>query len=111
MCFFDQTLWVCGYWKWGHFRGQCNREYRTGETCGLKFINQTINDPDICKLCKDKEKKERKRIKLENDIYRWTMETSPRTASIEKARRDLYEVEQAIAVMTQQHNTRRFGTV
>ncbi|KAI1123251.1 hypothetical protein F5Y10DRAFT_281066 [Nemania abortiva] len=111
MCFFDQTRWACGYWRWGHFRGQCNREYRTGETCGLKLVNQTISDPDTCKLCKDIEKKQRKYNKLESDINRWSRETSNRSASIEKAQRDIMEVYQAIQNMTQQHQIRAWATV
>ncbi|EMT73999.1 hypothetical protein FOC4_h10017277, partial [Fusarium odoratissimum] len=25
-------------WRWGKFREQCNKEYRIGETCGLKLV-------------------------------------------------------------------------
>ncbi|KAI2621336.1 hypothetical protein GGS21DRAFT_535993 [Xylaria nigripes] len=110
MCFFDQTRWNCGFWRWGHFREQCNKEYRTGETCGLKFVYNTIREPDNCKLCKDIEKKQRKYNKLRSDILRWSMETN-RTASIEKAERDICEVRQAIESMTRQHQTRAWATV
>ncbi|KAH8649168.1 hypothetical protein BX600DRAFT_442434 [Xylariales sp. PMI_506] len=105
MCYFDQTRWNCGYWRWGHFRQQCTKEYRTGETCGLKLIYETAMDGDICKLCKDIQKKERKYTKLESDIYRWQREGN-RTATIEKAQRDLEEVAVAIQQMRQQHWTR-----
>ncbi|KAI0112555.1 hypothetical protein GGR51DRAFT_45246 [Nemania sp. FL0031] len=111
MCFFDQTRWRCGYWRWGHFRGQCNREYRTGETCGLKLVNVTIADPDVCKLCKDIEKKQRKYNKLHSDIERWSREKSNRSASIEKAQGEIMEVHQAIQNMTNQHQLRAWGTV
>ncbi|KAI0534436.1 hypothetical protein GGR58DRAFT_482676 [Xylaria digitata] len=110
MCFFDQTRWACGFWRWGHFREQCNKEYRTGETCGLKFVYNTHRDPDVCKLCKDIQKKQRKYNKLNSDIDRWSREPN-RTASTEKAERDLEEVCQAIDNMTQQHQTRAFGSV
>ncbi|KAH8164949.1 hypothetical protein CIB48_g3292 [Xylaria polymorpha] len=110
MCFFDQTRWNCGYWRWGHFREQCNKEYRTGETCGLKFVYNTISEPEDCKLCKDIEKKKRKFNKLHSDITRWQRETN-RSASIEKAHRDMIEVQQAIDNMTLQHQTRAWGTV
>ncbi|KAI0405075.1 hypothetical protein F4802DRAFT_597489 [Xylaria palmicola] len=110
MCFFDQTRWECGYWRWGHFREQCNKEYRTGETCGLKFVYNTIRDPEKCKLCKDIEKKQRKQNKLASDIARWSRENN-RTASIEKAERDRYEVTQAINKMMEQHQIRAWGTV
>ena len=60
MCYFDQTRWSCGYWRWGHFRQQCNKEYRMGETCGLKLVYETRVESDVCKLCHDTEKKQRR---------------------------------------------------
>ncbi|KAH7113059.1 hypothetical protein EDB81DRAFT_826446 [Dactylonectria macrodidyma] len=42
MCYFDQVVWACGNWKWGRFRQQCNKEYRIGETCGLKLKENRI---------------------------------------------------------------------
>ncbi|KAI1116551.1 hypothetical protein F5Y14DRAFT_68290 [Nemania sp. NC0429] len=110
MCFFDQTRWACGYWRWGHFRKQCNKEWRTGETCGLKFIYNTIADPDICKLCKDIEKKQRKYNKLMSDVDRWSREAN-RSATIEKARREIVEVTQAINSMSEEHQMRAYKTV
>lgn len=110
MCYFDQTRWQCGFWRWGHFREQCNKEYRTGETCGLKLILSTNYEPDICKLCKDIEKKQRKYNKLEGDILRWQREGN-RNATIEKAQRDMAEVANTIYSMQQQHWTRQNSTV
>ncbi|KAF2993548.1 hypothetical protein G7054_g11637 [Neopestalotiopsis clavispora] len=110
MCYFDQTRWQCGFWRWGHFREQCTKEYRTGETCGLKLIFQTNPEPDICKLCKDIEKKQRKYSKLEGDIQRWQREGG-RTATIEKAQRDMAEASNAIYSMQQQHWTRVNSTL
>lgn len=113
MCFFEQTLWHCGYWRWGHFRQQCNKEYRTGETCGLKMVHETIRQTDVCRLCKDIQKKERKRDKLMSDIARWELENyrSPRGASIAKARDDLYDVQTALEAMHNEHDDRAYSTV
>ncbi|GAP89429.2 hypothetical protein SAMD00023353_4000680 [Rosellinia necatrix] len=110
MCFFEQTRWMCGFWRWGHFREQCNREYRTGETCGLKFVYRTNDQPEVCKLCKDIEKKRRKLAKLESDLLRWSAEKN-RSASIEKAQKDWGEVNAAIKVMDDRHNERTYRTV
>ncbi|KAH9907165.1 hypothetical protein F4778DRAFT_525592 [Xylariomycetidae sp. FL2044] len=110
MCYFEQTRWSCGYWRWGHFRQQCTKEYRTGETCGLKLVYGTNQELDNCKLCKDMEKKQRKYKKLESDIYRWQREGN-RTATIEKAQRDMVEVSEAIHSMYQQHEHRRLSVV
>lgn len=108
MCYFDQTRWACGYWRWGHFRQQCNKEYRTGETCGLKLVYTTNTDADVCKICKDMEKKQRKFTKLQSDIYRWQREGN-RTATIEKAERDMSEVDAAIRTMQHQHSNRQYN--
>ncbi|ORY58436.1 uncharacterized protein BCR38DRAFT_353044 [Pseudomassariella vexata] len=108
MCYFEQTRWICGYWRWGHFRQQCNKEYRTGETCGLKLVYNTNNEPDKCKICKDIDKKQRKYMKLQSDIYRWQREGN-RNATIEKAERDKSEVEDAISSMQMQHHNRQYS--
>ncbi|KAI0193100.1 hypothetical protein F4808DRAFT_361239 [Astrocystis sublimbata] len=110
MCFFEQTRWRCGFWRWGLFREQCNKEYRMGETCGLKFVYNTINEPDVCKMCKDIDKKRRKEAKLDSDIRRWARETN-RSASIEKANRDLKEVRNVIIEKTQDHWDIVYGSV
>ncbi|KAI0477207.1 hypothetical protein GGR56DRAFT_673621 [Xylariaceae sp. FL0804] len=110
MCYYEQTRWICGYWRWGHFRQQCTKEYRTGETCGLKLVYATNQELDSCKLCKDIEKKQRKYVKLESDIGRWARE-GHRSASIEKAERDRGEVGDAINNMVSQHQLRQYSTV
>lgn len=51
MCFYDIIRFTCGDWKWGHFRQHCNREYRTGETCGMKLVMQTLPVQQECKHC------------------------------------------------------------
>ncbi|KAM5385161.1 hypothetical protein ACJZ2D_001122 [Fusarium nematophilum] len=51
MCFFDQTVWSCGNWRWSRFRQQCNKEYRIGETCGLKLVFERHELPKGCRIC------------------------------------------------------------
>ncbi|KAG7110195.1 hypothetical protein HYQ45_017662 [Verticillium longisporum] len=68
MCYFYQTRWTCGYWRWGQFKQQCNKEYRTGETCGLKLVYTTVQEADRCKLCHDIDKKNRRILKMTTDI-------------------------------------------
>ncbi|KAK7754440.1 hypothetical protein SLS62_003460 [Diatrype stigma] len=86
----------------------CTKEYRTGETCGLKLVFNTNLETDKCKLCKDIEKKQRRYTKLQNDIIRWQREGN-RNATIEKAQRDMVEVEEAIRNMGQQHQMRQYS--
>lgn len=87
MCFYDQFVMNCGDYKWGHFRQHCSKEYRTGETCGMKLAMYTYQKADKCKTC---EKIITKRGRLEKEqkrIDRWIREERhsgvTRTASIE----------------------------
>ncbi|KAF3070270.1 hypothetical protein V8C43DRAFT_272601 [Trichoderma afarasin] len=109
MCYFEQTRWSCGYWRWGHFRQQCNKEYRMGETCGLKLIYETKPDPDVCKLCHDTEKKRRRLAKMTLDVERWKVEGN-RTATIERTEEEMAAVSAQIAVMDEDH-LRRLQTL
>ncbi|KAL8921746.1 MAG: hypothetical protein Q9172_003864 [Xanthocarpia lactea] len=85
MCFFDQHRFACGDWKWGHFRQHCNREYRTGETCGMKLIMQTVPVSQKCKLCDKIDTKQRRRSAEEDRINRWKREGGKFRASIERS--------------------------
>ena len=71
MCFFDQHRFSCGDWKWGRFRQHCNREHRTGETCGMKLIMSIIPVTVMCKLCEKIESKRRRRQREVDRINGW----------------------------------------
>jgi hypothetical protein len=51
MCFFNQSVWSCGYWKWAGFQQRCHKERRVGETCGLKLVSQCNYKPTPCSIC------------------------------------------------------------
>jgi hypothetical protein len=105
MCYFEQTRWTCGYWKWGNFRQQCTKEYRTGETCGLKLIYTTDLEPGQCRICDQIDKKDRRVRKMAADISRWRREGG-RTATIEKTERDIGEIQMQIAGLQATHDER-----
>ncbi|CZR36828.1 hypothetical protein H9Q69_005691 [Fusarium xylarioides] len=105
MCYFDQTRWACGYWRWGHFRQQCNKEYRMGETCGLKLVYETRTERDVCKLCHDTEKKQRRYDKMYRDVQRWQREGN-RNATIERTCAEMQEVLGQIYRMREEHDHR-----
>ncbi|KAL7785925.1 hypothetical protein V8C37DRAFT_310650 [Trichoderma ceciliae] len=105
MCYFDQTRWNCGYWRWGHFRQQCNKEYRMGETCGLKLVYETKVEADVCKLCHDTEKKQRRYDKMYRDVERWQREGN-RSATIERTCGEMGEVVKQIERMRDEHGHR-----
>ncbi|PTB65536.1 hypothetical protein BBK36DRAFT_1120818 [Trichoderma citrinoviride] len=108
MCYFEQTRWSCGYWRWGHFRQQCNKEYRMGETCGLKLVYHTIPEADVCKLCHDKEKKQRRLDKMVKDVERWRSEGN-RSATIERTEGEMATVREQICAMENEHALRQFS--
>jgi hypothetical protein len=109
MCYYDQQLWQCGWWRWSAFREQCNKEYRTGETCGLKLIYNTYLEPGVCKTCEHVHKKQRRLHKMQDDIERWTGEGN-RRATIEKTRREIAEVAGQIEEMWRGHEERKNAT-
>jgi hypothetical protein len=106
MCYFEQTRWTCGYWKWGNFRQQCNKEYRTGETCGLKLVYDTTYQSGQCKLCDQIQKKYRRVHKMQTDIARWQREGN-RVATIEKTEADIQEISAQIQEIMNHHNERQ----
>lgn len=85
MCFFDQHRFQCGDWKWGHFRQHCAKEFRIGETCGMKLIFQTLPVGQKCKLCEKIDTKQRRRAAEVERINRWQREGSKFRASIDKS--------------------------
>ena len=109
MCYFDQTVWSCGYWRWGHFRQQCNKEYRMGETCGLKLVYETRFEQDSCRLCHDIDKKVRRCEKMSRDVQRWQREGN-RNATIERTCSEMRDVQSQIARMEEEHQNRARST-
>ena len=85
MCFFDQHRFVCGDWKWGHFRQHCAKEYRIGETCGMKLIMATVPVGTKCKLCEKIDTKMRRRTAEVDRVNRWQREGNKFRASIDKS--------------------------
>lgn len=106
MCYFEQTLWSCGYWKWGNFRQQCNKEYRTGETCGLKLVYETVFASSHCKICDQITKKNKRVRKMAEDIARWEREGN-RRATIEKTEQDIVGVQSQIADLWRVHQEKQ----
>jgi hypothetical protein len=83
---------ACSCWKWGHFRQHCSKEYRTGETCGMKLVMNRSSLPEKCKICTKIDTKERAVRKEQERIRRWKKE-SGRSASIQKAEDNIYDLQ------------------
>ncbi|KUJ18599.1 uncharacterized protein LY89DRAFT_550845, partial [Mollisia scopiformis] len=95
MCYYDQYQMTCGDWKWGNFRKQCSKEYRTGDTCGMKLIMEAYQLDEMCKYCKKVEIKSAKIRKEQDRIKRWCNEGN-RRASIEAAEENIAAIEREI---------------
>ncbi|KAH7308500.1 hypothetical protein B0I35DRAFT_442073 [Stachybotrys elegans] len=104
MCYFDQIRWACGYWRWGRHRQHCNKEYRIGETCGLKLVYETRAELDVCKLCHSIEKKQRRYDKMYRDIQRWR--ETQRHVDIGRIHDEMGGIIRVISVLGRQHNSR-----
>lgn len=105
MCFYNQLLWTCGYWKWGNFHQQCYKECRIGETCGLKLVYEVELNKAPCTLCIGIQRKYRRINKLNRDIIRWRRDrVFP--ATIERAEMDIFELNYEVSSLVQLHTPR-----
>jgi hypothetical protein len=84
MCYYDCVVYSCQDWKWGNFKQHCNKEYRMGETCGMKLVNQNLQQGQKCKLCERIETKLRRREIEVDRVARWRAEGRC-PASVEKS--------------------------
>lgn len=89
MCFYDQYVYECSYWKWGNFRQHCQGEYRTGDTCGMKMVYRSVALSSKCKTCLRIEAKERSMAKLVADYNRWRTKPERYGQAMEKAISDI----------------------
>lgn len=89
MCYYEQFVYQCGDWKWGNFRQHCQKEYRMGETCGMKLVYTSSAKEERCTLCERIDRKVRRYEKHQSDMNRWAKEPSKYSATIEKTQRDM----------------------
>ena len=99
MCYYDNYKFSCQDWKWGNFRQHCYKEYRTGETCGMKMIYQTVQLVEKCPYCEKIEKKLRRIEKARADYTRWNSEPKRYRASMEKALEDIQNLQREVMAL------------
>lgn len=107
MCFFDQYVHDCGDYKWGPFRQHCAKEYRTGETCGMKLIMATYRIPQSCKICDKLETKYNRVRKEQERVIRWQKEGGKKKASIENACDNIRHLESEINSLKKQRQDKQ----
>jgi hypothetical protein len=106
MCFYEMFRFECGDWKWGNFKQHCNKEYRMGETCGMKLVLETFQQPTKCRLCEKYATKIRKRQAECDRIERWQRENK-NPASIEKSYANIASLDEEIRLVYDEISARR----
>jgi hypothetical protein len=98
MCYYDTLTFACGDWKWGNFRAHCEREYRMGETCGMRLVNQNNQDQTTCKLCQKLATKSRRRDAEAKRYETWRQEgrLGQLSASAEKCLEMIHDLDREI---------------
>ncbi|UPK95632.1 hypothetical protein LCI18_006567 [Fusarium solani-melongenae] len=79
-----------------------------GETCGLKIVYETKTEPDVCKLCHDTERKQRRYDKMYRDVQRWQDEGN-RSATIERTCGEMQTIMGQIYQMREEHDYRPYS--
>ena len=108
MCFFEQVVWPCGYWRWSSFRQQCNKEYRIGETCGLKLVYGTKYRKAPCDTCNSIAKKSRMMAKKAADVNRWRGQRLY-PATVEKTEKEIAILQRQLSRLFKQHQLMNLG--
>ena len=109
MCFYDMVKFECGDWKWLNFRQHCQQEYRTGETCGRKFVMNTYEKHECCSLCEKLKTKYRRRQQEVDRITRWTPQQHKYRCSIEKAMGTIAELDDSIRKLLDERSRRLYS--
>ncbi|PBP20199.1 hypothetical protein BUE80_DR009085 [Diplocarpon rosae] len=97
---------ACNCGKWGHFRQHCSKEYRTGETCGMKLVMNSYPKAEKCKICTKIDTKQRSIRKEEERIARWRREPN-RAHSIEKAEDTIKDLSQEVGKLVRERESRQ----
>lgn len=90
MCFYEQFEFACRDFRWGNFKEHCNKEYRRGETCGMKLVYEVTHKPELCTICDKIERKNRRYWKCQEKLDKWKAEGRERElrATVEKTKEE-----------------------
>lgn len=107
MCFYNQKRYACGDWSWTNFAHQCNYEYRTGETCGMRLVNRTEFDSSLCRLCEKIETKYRRRSVEAERLDRWRREGGTLVASMSRSQKLIGDLDKEIRQLQTEREYKR----
>ncbi len=102
MCFFDQKVWSCGFWRWGTFRQQCTKARGIGNTCGLRLVYEVTYETNLCTLCTVIARKRRRLAKMVADTLRWQQEERC-PATVERTKQMMTGLEGDISTLLRRH--------
>ncbi|KAI9640580.1 hypothetical protein NHQ30_010879 [Ciborinia camelliae] len=81
-----------------HLYPHCAKEYRTGETCGMKLVMTTYQSHEKCKICTKIETKWGRIQKEQERVLRWKKENGKsRQHSIEASEDKIRELQQEVS--------------
>ncbi|QKX58792.1 uncharacterized protein TRUGW13939_05919 [Talaromyces rugulosus] len=107
MCFYNQKRFACGDWNWTNFAHQCNYEYRTGETCGIKLVNKTEFETKQCRLCEKIETKYRRQSQELERLDRWKREGGSLVATMNRSQKLVCDLEREIYQLKTERDCKR----
>lgn len=107
MCFYNQKRFACECWSWTNFHHRCNYEYRTGETCGLRLVNDTEYETVQCRLCDKIETKYRRRSAETERLTRWKREGGTLVASMDRSQKLIMELDKEIFQLKRERDDRK----
>lgn len=90
-----------------NFSHRCAYEYRTGETCGMKLVNNTYTDWSNCRLCERIATKYRRRAIEVERLDRWQREGGTLIASMERCRQIIADLDREIHDLQHERVTRQ----
>ncbi|KAL5336679.1 hypothetical protein BJX70DRAFT_400465 [Aspergillus crustosus] len=107
MCFYNQKKFACGDFSWSTFAYQCDHEYRTGETCGIRLANATNYETALCRICEKIAIKQRRRKQEVDRLTRWKREGGKLTASMAEAEEAIKKLDLEIETLLKQRRDKK----
>ncbi|KAA8644503.1 uncharacterized protein ATNIH1004_008707 [Aspergillus tanneri] len=86
---------------------QCNYEYRTGETCGMRLVNMTEFEKTQCRLCEKIETKYRRRSAETERLNRWKREGGTLVASMDRSQKLIMDLDKEIFQLSREREDKR----
>lgn len=101
MCFFEQTIWACHHWQWGHLRERCH-----SKECHVKLVFRSEYNDQHCSVCCSLLRKNNRISHMRADIIKFQGQPNAE-AAIRRAEAKIAGTQRAMAELFQAHLWRR----